>query len=461
VPTYDVAVLGAGPGGYVAALRAAKRGAKTCCIEAGLVGGACLNVGCIPTKAMLHASEIFHHFTRAAEYGFRAGQATVDSAAYMKRVASVTAGLRKGVEGLLKGRKVDLIRGRGRLTARDAILVDTGAEPVEVRARAIIIATGSRPARPSFLPWDSGRVWTTDEATTAQALPESIVVVGGGVIGCEFATVYSELGIKTTVVEMLERLVANLDDDASRAIAKSLDRRGATIRTGRRIVGMKASEAGIAAELEGGENVQASHALVAVGRPPNVENIGLETAGVKLDGKVIKVDDRCRTSVEGIYAIGDVAETKQYAHLASRMAVVAADNATGHPASDPRTIVPVGVYTHPEVAGVGLSEAEAANTGKKIRVARFHYQASGMARAYGDTEGLVKLIADEELGEILGALVIGQHATDAVQEIALAMRNELTVEEVAATIHPHPTFVEGVMEAAEAWLGFAVHAGHY
>ena len=458
MPTYDVAVLGAGPGGYVAALRAAKRGARTCCIEAGLVGGVCLNVGCIPTKAMLHASEIFHHFSRAAEYGFAAGKPTVDGAAYMKRVGSVTAALRKGVEGLLKLRKVDVIRGRGRLTARDTILVETGAGPVEVKAKAVILATGSRPARPAFLPWDSGRVWTTDEATTAQTLPESLVIVGGGVIGCEFATMYSELGIKTTVVEMLDRLAANLDEDASKAIARSLERRGATIRTGRRIVGMKASEGGIAAELEGGETIQAGCALVAVGRPPNVENLGLETIGVKLDGKVIKVDDRCRTSVDGIYAIGDAAETKQYAHLASRMAVVAADNATGHPAGDPRTIVPVGVYTHPEVAGVGLSEAEAAKTGRKIRVARFHYQASGMARAYGDTEGQVKLIADEEFGEILGALVIGQHATDVVQEIALAMRNELTVEEVAATVHPHPTFVEGVMEAAEAWLGLAVHA---
>jgi len=459
VPTYDVAVLGGGPGGYVAALRAAKRGAKTCCIEAGLVGGVCLNVGCIPTKAMLHASEIFHRFVRAAEYGFAAPKPTVNGPDYMKRVASVTAGLRKGVEGLLKGRKVDLIRGRGRLTARDTLAVETEAGPQAIEAKAIILATGARPAKPPFFPWDSGRVWTTDQATTATALPESIVVVGGGIIGCEFATIYAELGIRTIVVEMLDRLVANIDDDASKAIAKSLEKRGVTVRTGKRLVGMKASASGVAAELEGGETVQASHALVAVGRPPNTENLGLETVGVKLDGKIIKVDDRCRTSVEGIYAIGDVAETRQYAHLASRMGTVAADNATGHPASDPRTVVPVGIYTHPEVATVGESEAEAAKTGKKVRVARFHYQASGMARAYGDTEGQVKLIAGEELGEVLGAVVIGRHATDVIQGIALAMRNELTVEELAATIHPHPTFVEGVMEAAEAWLGFAVHAG--
>jgi len=459
VPTYDVAVLGGGPGGYVAAIRAARRGAKACCIEAGLLGGTCLNVGCIPTKAMLHAGEVFQHIGRASEYGYSAARPTVDGRAYMKRVGEVVAGLRKGVEKLLSARKVDLIRGRGRLTARDTIAVETSSGAQEVKAKAIIIATGSRPARPAVFPFASGRVWTTDEATIAENLPKSVVVVGGGVIGCEFATAYAELGIPTTVVEMLDRLVATLDEDAAKAIAKSLKERGVTVRTKARIVGMKATDAGVAAELEGGQTIEAAQALIAVGRLPNVENIGLETVGVNLQGKVIQTDDRCRTSVAGIYAIGDCAEPRQYAHLASRMGVVAADNATGHAARDPRTIVPVGVYTHPEVATVGLSEAEAAAAGRKVRVARFFYQASGMARAYGDTEGQVKLIAGEEFGEILGAVVIGQHATDVVQEIALAMRNELTVEEVAATIHPHPTFVEGVLEAAEAWLGLAIHAG--
>jgi dihydrolipoamide dehydrogenase len=459
MPNYDVAVLGGGPGGYVAALRAAKRGAKTCCIEAGHIGGVCLNVGCIPTKAMLHAGEVFKHIARAPEYGFMdAGKVRVDAAVYMKRVAGVVEGIRKGVEKLLKARGVEVIRGRGRLAARDTIAVEGEGGKQEVKAKAIIIATGSRPARPAFLPFDSGRVWTTDEAVTTTVLPESVVIVGGGVIGCEFATVYSELGIPTTVVEMLDRLVANVDEDAAKAIAKSLDTRGVKIRTRAKIVGMKADGAGIAAQLDGGETIQASHALVAVGRPPNVEGLGLETVGVKLDGKVIKVDDRCRTSADGIYAVGDCAEIRQYAHLASRMGIVAAENATGHAARDPRTVVPVGIYTHPEVATVGLSEADAAKSGRKVRVSRFFYLGSGMARAYGDTEGQVKLIADAELGEILGAVVIGQHATDVIQEVALAMRNELTVEELAGTIHPHPTFVEGVMEAAESWLGYPVHA---
>ena len=457
--TYDVAVLGGGPGGYVAAIRAAQRGAKTCCIESGKIGGVCLNVGCIPTKAMLHASEVFTHIGRAEEYGFAGGtKPTVDGAAYMKRVAGVVDGICKSVEKLVKARKVDIIRGRGVLTARDIIEVAGPDGKQQVKAKSIILATGSRPAKPGFFPFDSGRVWTTDEATTAQALPESILIVGGGVIGCEFATVYSELGIPTTVVEMLDRLVANVDDDVAKAINKSLQQRGVKVRTKAKITGMKAGKSGIVAELEGGEKIEAAIALAAVGRLPNVDGIGLEAVGVKLEGKVIKVDDRCRTSVEGIYAIGDCAEARQYAHLASRMGVVAAENATGHSVRDPRTVVPVGVYTHPEVAAVGLSEAEAAKSGKKVRVARFFYQGSGMARAYGDTEGQVKLIADEALGEILGAVVIGQHATDVIQEVALAMRNELTVDELALTIHPHPTFVEGLLEAAESWLGYPIHS---
>ena len=457
--TYDVAVLGGGPGGYVAAIRAAKRGAKTCCIEADRIGGVCLNVGCIPSKAMLHAGEVFRHITRAAEYGFNVSEKpTVNGPVYMKRVQGVVEGIRTSVEKLLKFRKVDVIRGRGRLTAQGTLTVETLTGPQEMHARSIILATGSRPARPALFPFASGRVWTTDEAFGVADLPESIIIVGGGVIGCEFATMYGELGIPTTVVEMLDQIVATTDEDVRKAVRRSLEVRGVTVLAGAKITSMKAEGGGVTAELEGGRTLTASHALVAVGRPANIEGLGLETVGVELAGKVIKVDDRCRTNVNGIYAIGDCAETRQYAHLASRMGIVAADNATGHAASDPRTVVPAGIYTHPEVATVGQSEADAQASGRKVRVSRFFYLGSGMARAYGDTEGQVKLIADAQDGRVLGAVVIGQHATDVIQEIALAMRKELTAEDLAATIHPHPTFVEGVMEAAEAWIGFPIHS---
>ena len=455
--TCDVAVLGGGPGGYVAALQAAQRGARTCLIEMGKLGGVCLNVGCIPTKAMLHASDIYRQFGRADRFGLAAGDPEVDGPAFMRRVVKVAEGLSKGVALLLRKRGVTVIRGRGRLAGRDTLAVETDDGSEEVRARSIILATGSSPARPGFAPWHSDRAWTTDEATTADRLPQSVLIVGGGVIGCEFATVYAELGIPTTVVEMLDRLLPTFGEEASKTVRKSLKQRGAELLTGAKITGMKATKKQVTAILEGGRTLEADRALVAVGRVANVENLGLEDAGVECDGGIIRVDDACRTSADGIYAIGDCAASLQYAHLASRMGTVAADNATGHPAHDPLNVVPQVVYTHPEIATVGQTEAEAREAGRQVRVARFPLQASGLARAYDETEGEVKLVAEAEHGEILGASVIAARAADVIQEIALAMKNELTVEEVADTIHPHPTFGECVHEAADLWLGFPVH----
>ena len=459
MPNFDVAVLGGGPGGYAAALRAAVRGASVCCIEAGKLGGTCLNVGCIPTKAMLHASELAWNIRHASRFGISAGQPEIDGPAFMKRCATVVAGLGKGVEFLLKGRKVEIIRGRGRLSGTDTLVVETDQGTRKIQAGSIIVATGSTAVRPSFLPWESGRVVTTDEATTALDLPESALIVGGGVIGCEFATMYAELGIATTLIEMLDWLVAPLDADASRAITKSLSQRGVTVVTGAKVAAAQASETGVVTELEDGQRFESAQVLVAVGRKANIENIGLEEIGIETDHGVIKVDDRCRTNVETVYAVGDAAETRQYAHLATRMGLVAADNAAGGEARDPRTVVPVGVYTHPEVASVGLTEQEAQQGGEESRVSRFPYMASGMAHAYGETDGMVKLIGHVGNGKVLGATVIGQHATDVIQGVALAMRNGLTIQQVAETIHAHPTFVEAVGEAAEAWLGLPLHGG--
>ena len=454
---YDVAILGSGPGGYVAALRAALRGARTCVIEKGDLGGVCLNVGCIPTKAMLYGSHVYRGLGEVERFGLSAGPRDVDGPAFMKRVAGVVDGLCKGVAGLLKKRNVDVLRGRGRLVGRDRLAVETGDGTREVQARAIILATGSSPVRPGFASWDSDRFWTTDEATTADFLPESALIVGGGVIGCEFATIYAELGIPTTVVEMLDRLLPTLGEDASEAVRRSLEDCGVEILTASKIASMEATGGGVTATLEGGRTLEADRALVAVGRAANLHDLGLEDVGVACEGGIIRVDDACRTSVEGIYAVGDCAAKLQYAHLASRMGIVAADNATGHPASDPLDIVPQVVYTHPEIATVGQTAAEARAAGRDVRAARFPLQASGIARAYDETDGEVELVAETAHGEILGGRVVAARAADIIQEITLAMRNELTVEELADTIHPHPTFGEAVHEAAELWLGFPVH----
>ncbi len=453
---HDVAVLGGGPGGYVAALRAAARGAKTCCIEVERLGGTCLNVGCIPTKAMLHVSELCWHIRDAARFGLQCAPASVDGNALMGRVRQVTENLGKGVQALLKARGVDVIRGRGRLAGGGGIRVQLADGEQMVQARSIIVATGSRPHRPAFLP-ASPRIMTTDQAAMATELPASILIIGGGVIGCEFATFYSELGIPTTVLEMLDRLAPGLDAEASDAIARSLRQRGVSVFTSARIADIRSDDSAVTATLAGGKALTAQFALAAVGRLPNVEDIGLESAGVCMDGKVVRVDDRCRTNVEGLYAVGDVAEPRQYAHLASRMGIVAADNAAGFPASDCRAVVPVGMYTHPEVAAVGLTEAQAKAQSAGVRTSRVPYSASGMAQAFGQAEGLVKIVADERTGLLLGALVIGPRATDVIQEIALAMRKGLTVSDVADTIHAHPTFVEALAEAADSWLRLPLH----
>ena len=454
---YDVAVLGAGPGGYVAALRASMRGAKVCIIEEKYLGGTCLNVGCIPTKAMLHGSELYHQMQNTSQFGITVEKTGLDESVFMARVARVVKGLTGGVGFLLKKRKVDVITGRGKLTAKNNIEVSTADGIKEIKAKSIIIATGSKPAKPDFLPWDSDRLMTTDEATTANCLPKSVLILGGGVIGCEFATVYSELGIETTVVEMLDTLVANLDPDISKAVTKSLKQRNVNVKTSTKLISIETGKNNATAKLEDGSTITAEKILVSIGRRPNTKGIGLEHLNIRTQFGIIKVDDKCRTNIDNIYAIGDIAETMQYAHLASKMGMVAADNATGNTASDDRTVVPTGIYTHPEAASVGLSEIQAKEKCPNVKISRFPYSASGIAQAYGETEGMVKLMADPEHGEILGAVIIGPHATDTIQELAVAMKNELTIEEISHTIHPHPTFIEAVGEAAEGWEGLPLH----
>ncbi len=452
--TYDIAILGGGPGGYSAALRAVQRGVSVCIIEAGPLGGACLNVGCIPTKAMLHASGLAFNAGHAAPMGVTVSGVSVDGEVFMARAGEVAAKLRKGLTSLIKARNIDVVTGRGALTAPGVIAVtnDAGGKQ-NISAKSIIIATGARPVRPTFAPWDSPLVMTTDEAATTTTLPTSVIIVGGGVIGCEFATVYAECGIETHVVEMLPTLAAGVDADAVKIITRSLKKRGVNIHTSVEITNMSAADNSVTATLADGQTISAAAALVAVGRQPNIENIGLETLGVAMVDGVITVDERCRTNVGGLYAVGDVAERRQYAHLAARMGVVAADTATGHNTEDRRTVVPECIYTHPEVASVGLGEADAAELFKGAKSQTFPLAASGLARAFGQIDGFVRLTAHEDTGEVLGGLVVGPRATDVIALIATAMRNRVGIEQLAQTIHAHPTFAEAVGEAAEAWLG--------
>ena len=453
---YDVAILGGGPGGLAAAMQVARRGGTACVIESGAPGGVCLNVGCMPTKAMLAASGLCRQMGQCAEFGLSSNPPTVDSKAFMQRVGAVVATLReKADKALTANKQITLMPGRGRLTDATALAVQTDDGEVRINARAIIIATGSRPARPAFFPADSDCVITSDEATTAGDLPESVLIVGGGVIGCEFATIYSELGIKTYVVEMLDRLLGEMDTEASAAVSTSLADRGVEVLTGRRVATVAANGAEASVELDDGRIIQVHRALVAVGREANIAEIGLEDIGVETADGIITVDARCRTNIENIYAVGDAAEARQYAHLADRMGLVAADNAMGHALTDDRTVVPLGAYTHPEIASVGLNLARAKEQFGSVRVFRYSYKNSSMAVVCGRTDGQVKVIADPESGTIYGALWIGPHATDMIAEIALAMRHGLTLEHIARTIHPHPTFQEAAAAIADAWAAAA------
>ncbi|MFZ4695251.1 MAG: dihydrolipoyl dehydrogenase [Verrucomicrobiia bacterium] len=452
--SFDVAVLGGGPGGYAAALRAAQRGARVALVEAGPLGGTCLNTGCIPTKAMLAASGLRWQSTRAAEFGLSGLPLAVDGPAFMARVAKTVGILRKGIESLVRARRVELFAGRGRLAGPFAITVEMAGRTERVEARSIILATGARPVRPGIFPWKDPRIQTTEEATVAVDLPSSVLLVGGGVIGCELATVYAELGIPTTLVERLPRLVPAFEAEVSQSVTRSLARRGVSVLTGKLITEVTCAEEGITCILDNGPVVQAARVIVAVGRATDTGNLGLEGAGVRVADGIVPVDAACRTNVSTIYAVGDVAEKRHYAHLAQRMGVVAADQATGHAAEDDRTVVPCGIYTHPEVATVGATIVTAE---EGTRATFFPFTASGMARACGETEGGVRLVGAPD-GRLLGATIVGPHATDLIQEAVLAIRQKLTITQVTESIHAHPAFAEALHEAAESWLGLPLHA---
>ncbi len=452
----DVGVLGGGPGGCAAALRSAARGAKTCLIEARELGGACTNVGCIPTKAMLAASKLLWRARHGGRLGVLGAGLSLDQSALASHAAEVVRTVRSGLEKkIASARNLELIHGRGRLTARDSLAVETEAGSMVIQAGAIILATGSRPLRPD-LPGSAGPgVVTRNEAATAGELPEGIVVVGGGVLGCEFATLYSELGVPTQLVEMREGLLPGMDAEAGEAATKLLAYRSVEVLTGRKLIGIAAGQEGVVAELDDGRKLKAAEVLLALGRRSNVEQVGLGSAGVELGDGIVPVDDRCRTNVEGIYAVGDVAEKRRYAHLAERMGVVAAENATGHELRDDRSVIPIGAYTHPQIASVGLTERQARESFGRVRVLRSSYRASGAALACGQTNGLVKILAEAETGRILGALWVVPHALEMIHELALAMREGLTLEAIGRTIHAHPTFQEGLSAAVEAWFARA------
>ena len=452
---FEAVVIGAGPGGYVAAIRCAQLGLKTAIVENREVGGTCLNRGCIPTKALLHSAEIYDTMmNEAAEAGVFAGDVSYDYTKVAARKDAVVKRMSGGVEALLKKRKVTILRDKAVLTGAHSFK----AEGKEYTADKIILATGSEPIRIPIPGIDKEGVMNSDGVLASEKLPESVVIIGGGVIGIEFATLYASFGKKVVVVEALPRILNTLDEDVSATMAGVLAKKGVEIHVGAKVTEIKD---GLTVVFD--ENGKISEAagdvvVVAIGRGPVTRDLGFEAAGVKMtDRGFVEVNDKMETSVPNIYAIGDITGKIQLAHVASAQALVAAANAAGQNKKMAYNIVPSCIYTTPEIAAVGLTEAEAKAKGLSVKTGNFSTAGNGRSVILNCTEGFVKLVTEAATGEILGATIVAPHATDMIAEVAAAMKAEATVEEIADTIHPHPTVSEIVMEAAHDVDHLSVH----
>jgi dihydrolipoamide dehydrogenase len=466
---YDVIVLGSGPGGYVAAIRAAQLGLKTAIVERENLGGICLNWGCIPTKAMLRSSEIYHYLTHADAYGLSAEKAGFDLGKVVARSRAVAKQLSQGVAHLMKKNKITVVMGEGTLAAKNKLSVKgADGKATELSAKHIIVATGARARDLPFAKADGKRIWTYRHALVPPEMPTELLVIGSGAIGIEFASCFADFGAKVTVVEMLDRIVPVEDAEISAQLAKSLTKQGLTVHTSAGVESLKADAKGVAATIktkDGKSSEQRfSHVIVAVGIVPNTENIGLETLGVKTTKGHIDTDSYGRTNVPGLWAIGDVTAPPWLAHKAMHEAVTTAEaiaqelgNKHAHPhAADPKNI-PGCTYCRPQVASVGLTEAKAKEAGYQVKVGKFPAIGNGKAIALGEVDGFVKTVFDAKTGELLGAHMIGAEVTELIQGYAVGKTAELIDEDFAQTVFPHPTLSEMMHEAVLAADGKVLH----
>ncbi len=455
-----VAILGAGPGGYVAAIRAAQLGAAVTVIEESEVGGTCLNWGCIPTKTLIASAEVLHKARNAHAYGIELeGTVIPNIEKIVERKNKVVGTQVKGIRGLFKSWGVSLIEGRGVIVDQKKIKVTLkdGTEE-DVKADKIIIATGSRPAHIPVFPFDGKHILSSDHAINPDSVPQSLLIVGAGVIGCEFAFIYREFGADVTMVEMMPNAVSTEDEEISQLLERELKKKKIKLLTNTRVEKVDVKDGGVSVQLSNGKTEEAEKVLVSIGRAVNTGDIGLESVGVKTGqrGEIV-VDGSMQTNIDGIYAIGDVTGGIMLAHLASKEGIVAAENAMGGNASVNYHVIPAAIFTSPEIGSVGLREKQAAEQGLKYKVGRFPFRALGKAHAMGEISGLFKIISEEGSDKILGAHIMGAHAADLVHEIAVAMEKGLTVKDIARTIHAHPTLAEGIMEAAEDVHDAAIH----
>ena len=460
---YNLAVLGAGPGGYVAAIRAAQLGLKVAIVEKEALGGVCLNVGCIPSKALLKNAEVAHILQhRAREFGFKFENLELDYGVAFKRSRQVSMRLVKGVGFLMRKHKVEVFEGTGRISSANSLQIqlNEGGEKT-ITADNLIIATGARPRSIPGVEIDGKMIISYYEAILADELPERAVIVGGGPIGMEFAYVWASYGVDVTIVEMLPHLLPNEDPEVSAVLEKAYKKLGIKFHTGAKVEQIEVAGKTVRVALEGSETLEADQVLMAIGFRSNVEGIGLDNAGVELsDYGAITADDTMRTNVPSIFAIGDVVapEGIMLAHVGSAMGIVAAETIAGHSTStlDYR-MMPRCTYCVPQVASFGLTEAQAKESGYEVNVGRFPFQPNGKALGMGEREGFVKIVADARYGEILGASLVGPEVTELLPELTLAHNAELTAEEIARNVHAHPTLSEALMEAAHGVEGEPIH----
>jgi dihydrolipoamide dehydrogenase len=460
---YDVVIIGAGPGGYVAAIRAAQLGLRTACVEGrDSLGGTCLNIGCIPSKALLQSSEKFAEARHAlAEHGIKVGDVGLDLGAMMARKDRVVTTLTRGVEFLFRKNKVDWLKGFGRIVAPGKVAV-TGADGAEheVEAGSIVIATGSESAPLPGIAIDEQRILSSTGALALDHVPDRLIVIGGGYIGLELGSVWQRLGAKVTVVELLDRIVPNMDQELATALQRVLTRQGIEFKLAARVTEIGEADDGVTIEIEGGErqSLSADAVLVAVGRRPYTQGLGLETIGIARDtqGRVV-VDDGFATSVPGIYAIGDAIRGPMLAHKAMEEGAALAERLAGQQPSIDYNAIPAVVHTWPEVASVGSTEEELKTAGTRYRVGKFPFSATPRARTNGDTEGLVKILADSATDRVLGVHIIGPDAGTMIAEATLAIEFGASAEDIARTCHAHPTLSEAMKEAALAVDGRAIH----
>ncbi len=454
--TYDVGIIGGGPGGYVAAIRAAQLGGTVCLIEKGQWGGTCLNRGCIPTKTLFSIAHLAEQVRNTP--ALNAQNTTVDYSQTLTHKTEVIEKLTGGISQLLKRNKIQTLIGNASLTDKNTIVVNkTDGTSEQIKVKNVIIATGSEPADPPVFEIDETDVLTTTGILNLTELPESLIIVGGGVSGCEFASIFNAFGCKVTVLELLPTILATEDVQVVRHIQLFMKRKGISIQTGAKITSVKKSEEGVTAVLESGESVKAEKMLVSIGRRYNSEGIGLEKVGIHIDNGKIVVNEKMQTNIPGIYAVGDVASRYLLAHVASAEGKVAAQNCLGETTEMDYQVIPWCVFTLPEIGHAGMTEKEATDEGYEVKVGRFPYGASGMALGMGEADGFVKTVMDADSGDILGAHIVGVHASTLIHEAAVAIRMGASAMDIAHTVHAHPTLSEMVMESAEAAYGRAVH----